>query len=470
MPETQKIPFVGQSYESISKPFAAQECINFYLEEARAEARNSMVMVNTPGLKMFFDSEDPSSIDIRGLHVFEEFLYVVAGTNVFKVDEDASSTNIGSIPGTTRVSIENNTTQVCFVNGTDGFIYTPSADVFEQISDPDFRPADIVQFLDQYFVFHETDSPRFFISNLANGLAYSGTDFGTAEGSPDTLVSILADHRDLLLFGAESIELWNNTGATDFPFEVQNGVFIERGCAAKFSTLKMDNQVYWLGDDRSVYTLNGYLPAKVSTHAIEEQIRRYDRVDDAIAFTYTEGGHFFYVLTFPSGDATWVYDSGSGAWHQRSSGLLKKRWRANNYARFNDRNYVGDATSGKVFEMSLDEYTEDGNTIKRIRTTMPEHANELPVFMSKLQIVIESGTGTLTGQGEDPLMGLSWSDDGGRTFKDPRFRSMGKLGEYAQRLIWRRLGRFRNRIFRVEITDPVKCIIIDASAEVETGF
>lgn len=228
--------------------------------------------------------------------------------------------------------------------------------------------------------------------------------------------------------------------------------------------------MYWLGDDRVVYKLEGYLPAKVSTHAIDERIRQFETVEDAFGFTYTEGGHFFYILTFPSGGETWVYDTAAQSWHQRSTGTKKERWRANAYARFNMKNYVGDDRSGKVFEMSLETYTEDGSEILRTRTTMPETANELPVFMSKLQVYLESGVGLITGLGSDPLIALSWSDDGGRTFTQPKFRSIGKIGGYAARVIWRRLGRFRNRIFKLSISDPVKVVIIDASAEVESGF
>lgn len=465
-----KIPFIGDAYESFSLPFAAQRTINFYLEDAQSDARNNQVLIGTPGLKSPFASLGDGPIRVGGMHVFGDYLYVVSDEALYKIDSDGASSSLGTIPGNGAVSMAHNTIQLVVVNGTDGFIYTPSSDTFEQITDEDFRPADVVVFLDQYLVFHETDSPRFFISGLANGLAYDGLDFGTAEGAPDTLISLLADHRDLILFGSDSIELWDHTENVDFPFEAQNGVFIERGCAAANSVLKMDNQVYWLGNDKVIYTLNGYLPAKVSTHAIDERIRQYSRVDDAFAFTYTEAGHFFYVLTFPSGNETWVFDASGRKWHQRSSGLDEGRWRANAYALFNGLHYVGDYENGNVYQMDLNTYDENGETIKRVRTAMPLSNAELPVYMSKLQILFEAGTGLISGQGSDPKAALQWSDDGGRTFKDPRFRSMGKIGEFRWRTIWRRLGRFRDRIFKLVITDPIKCVIIDSSVEAEQGF
>lgn len=469
MPEAQAIPFVGPAYEAISLPFSAQQCINLYFEDAQRAARSEGALIGTPGLEAIADLE---TAPVRGLHEFDGFLYAVSGITAFKIDSVGNVQTLGTIDGMDRVSIENNRTQVCFVNGSEGFIYTPASDVFEQITDPDFRPAQIVQYLDGYFLFNETDTENFFISALNNGLAYNALDFGVPEGSPDKLISLLADHRDLLLFGSDSIELWTNTGNADFPFEVQEGVFIERGCAAAFSPVKMDNQVYWLGEDRAVYRLEGYLPAKVSTYAIDERIRQYERVDDAFAFTYTEDGHFFYVLTFPSGNETWIYDSApqGGAWHQRSSNVLEQRWRSNAYARAFGMNIIGDFDTGKLFEMSLETFTDDGNEIRRVRTTMPEHGNERPIFMSKLQVTIQSGPGTLTGQGQNPIAALQWSDDGGRTYKAPRFREMGKIGEYARRVIWRRLGRFRNRTFKYIVTDPIRVVVIAASTEYEAGF
>ncbi len=462
--------FVGPAYETISLPYSAQQCINLYLENAQEAARSQEALISTPGSKAFVTLTD-SPVRVGGMREFAGSLYVVSGQTLFKIEANGSFQSLGTVPGSSSVSISNNLSQLIVVNGQEGFIYTPASDAFVQITDPDFRPADVVTFLDQYFVLHETDSPRFFISALANGLAYDGLDFGTKEGSPDDIRSLLADHRDLLLFGGQfSTELWENTGAEDFPFEVQNGVFIERASGAKDSSLQMDNQVYWLGDDKIVYHLDGYLPAKTSTYAIDERIRQYETIDDAFAFTYTEGGHFFYVLTFPTGDETWVYDASTRKWHQRSTGLRGGRWFPNAHARFNNRDYAGDSQSGKILELDLDTYTEDGETIRRVRTAMPQANSEKPLFVAKLQILFEAGIGLLTGQGSDPIAALDVSDDGGRTYKNPKFRSMGKIGEYKRRSVWRRRGRFRDRVHRLTVTDPIKVVIIDASIEAEPGF
>jgi hypothetical protein len=64
--------------------------------------------------------------------------------------------------------------------------------------------------------------------------------------------------------------------------------------------------------------------------------------------------------------------------------------------------------------------------------------------------------------GLDPQVSLSWSDDGGHTFTPERAISMGEIGQYHRRCIWRRLGQSRDRVFRVTCKDPVRFAIIGA--------
>ncbi|MCV5997943.1 hypothetical protein, partial [Enterococcus faecalis] len=77
----------------------------------------------------------------------------------------------------------------------------------------------------------------------------------TAEGQPDPLVAILSDHREIFLFGTETIEVWYNSGASDFPFERNQGAFIEKGCGARYSVAKQNNTVYFIGSDLMVYQM-----------------------------------------------------------------------------------------------------------------------------------------------------------------------------------------------------------------------
>ncbi len=74
-------------------------------------------------------------------------------------------------------------------------------------------------------------------------------------------------------------------------------------------------------------------------------------------------------------------------------------------------------------------------------------------------------------QGADPQIMLSISDNGGRTFSLlQKWRSMGKIGRYKQRLRWLKMGDFRQRQMRLEVTDPVRRNIIGVYVDVSQGL
>jgi len=329
-----KIPFATQSYQARSLPLSAQRVVNLFAEAAPQDARSPVVLYGTPGLTLFGTI---GTGPIRGLHVMGTTLYAVSGDQLFSVSSSGTGTLLGNLAGRARTSgpvdMADNGRQLVVVNDGRGTVYDGT--ILEAITDPDFPRASSVSYVDGYFLFTRRDSGQWFISNLLEATAYDALDFATAETYPDNLVRVFTDHREVWLFGVKSIEVWSNTGGADFPFQRISGAVLERGCAAAGSVAKMDNSVFWLGDDGIVYRAAGYQPQRVSTHAIEHAIEGYATLADALAFTYSQEGHSFYVLTFPDA-ATWVYDASTQLWHERESrdseGRGLARWRVNAYA------------------------------------------------------------------------------------------------------------------------------------------
>jgi hypothetical protein len=67
--------------------------------------------------------------------------------------------------------------------------------------------------------------------------------------------------------------------------------------------------------------------------------------------------------------------------------------------------------------------------------------------------------------GYDPAVMLRWSDDGGHTWSNEHWATIGKIGEYYRRVFWRRLGmtlKLRDRVYELSGTDPVKISIMGA--------
>jgi hypothetical protein len=401
----------------------------------------------------------------------------VSGTEFYKVTGlTATPTKLGDVTGTGPVSIADNGTQIFLACNPDGFIYNEVTNVFAQITDPDFTGAVTVGYLDGYFVYNEPNSQKVWVTQLLDGTSVDPLDFASAEGSPDGLVGLIVDHREAWLFGTDSVEVWYDSGAADFPLQRIQGAFNEIGCVSAYTIAKMDNGLFWLGTDARgqgiVYRANGYTGVRISTHAIEYAIAQYGNISDAIAYTYQQEGHAFYVLTFPSGNATWVYDVATQAWHERAGWDTPlgqfTRHRSNCQCNFGGNIIVGDYENGNIYTLNLNVYADNGGIQKWLRSwrALPTGQNTLKrTAQHSLQLDCESGTGLITGQGSDPELMLRWSDDGGHTWSNEHLSKMGKIGEYYRRVFWRRLGmtlKLRDRVYEVSMTDPVKVAIMGA--------
>jgi hypothetical protein len=219
-----------------------------------------------------------------------------------------------------------------------------------------------------------------------------------------------------------------------------------------------------------VYRNNGYTGVRASNHSIEWQIQQYGDISDAIAYTYQQDGHSFYVLSFPTVQKTWVYDVSTQSWHERagwSNGDFV-RYRPNCQVAFNNEVILGDYENGNLYAYDLDVYAVNGAPQKWLRSwrPIPSGQNNLKrTAQHSLQLDCETGVGINLGQGDDPEVMLRWSDDGGHTWSNEHWSRMGRIGQYGRRVFWRRLGmtmKLRDRVYEVSGTDPVKIAIVGA--------
>jgi hypothetical protein len=463
-----RIPIASKSAPSRSRALSAERLVNCAAEIQPEGAKSPVALFSAPGLTSFASVGDGP---IRCLHVMNGALYVASGGSVYKVASDGTATLLGAIPaGPMPVYMVNNGLQILLTVSPHGYVI--ASDTLTAITDPGFPGAGSCAYLDGYGIFNDPDTGRFYITSLLDFSDVDALDFATAESSPDNILRVIVDHRELWLFGSDSIEVWVNTGAADFPFERQPGAILERGTASGASVAKMDSSVFWLGDDRIVYRAQGYQPLRISTHPIEQAIAGYTTISDAEAFTYTLDGHACYVLTFPTEGASWVYDASTQQWHERdsrTSDVSLGRWRAANYVSCYGKHLVGDYASGTVWEMSPFVYSEGDEDLVRMIQFPPLYAEGKRAFMSSLEVDMEVGVGLSSGQGSDPQIMLQWSDDGGNTWSNEHWRDIGAIGNYRTRVTWERLGSFRQRTIRLIVSDPVRCVIYSAQAEIAGG-
>jgi hypothetical protein len=502
-----KTPILGSTYVARSVNAADARMVNLFPEIVPEAGKEPAFLNRAPGLKLL---NTIGNGPIRGLWAFsssDSTAFVVSGTQLYKITTSYVATLIGIVSGNGPVSMADNGTQLFIACNGPSYIYNNTTGGFGPITDPDFPGAVTVAYLDGYFVFNQPNSQLMWVTQLLDGTSIDPLEFASTEGSPDGLIAVVSNFREVWAFGTNSIEVWYDVGATDYPLQRIQGAFNELGCAAPYSVAKMDNGLFWLGRDRRgqgiVYRANGYTGVRISTHAVEWQIQQYADMSDAIGYTYQQDGHSFYVLIFPSANTTWVYDAATQAWHERAGFFDGNftRHRSNCQMAFNNKIVVGDFENGNIYAFDLDDYSDNGGIQKWLRTwrALPTGTNTLKrTTQHMMQLDCESGVGlngavaveniylqtengdfliaengdyliadqsTEIVQGADPQVMLRWSDDGGHTWSNEHWTSMGKIGQYYKRVIWRRLGmtvKLRDRVYEVSGTDPVKIAIMGA--------
>jgi hypothetical protein len=450
-----------------------ERTVNLYLEK-NTDPDRPWVLYGTPGTTLRA-TPVPTAGAARGAIRMGSLSFWVVGNSVYTLDASYTMTLLGTIGTSTgRVGLAQNGTQVFIVDGVGGWLATASA--LTAISDPDFPDGvTFAMYLDGFFLAGGDGTQRLYWNETpGSGAAWNGLDFGSAEGNPDPLIGGVSDHRELWLFGTESVEVWVNTGDAAAPFQRSGNTFVEQGTASGWTCQSIDNSVFWLAANRDgegmVFRSQGYSPMRISTHALETAMRGYSTISDAFAFSFQLDGHVFYVLTFPTADATWMYDASTQQWTEwlwyDQTNNAFHRHRAADHVFFNRKHLIGDWETGSVYSIEPDVYKDAGSTIKRLRRTQTLRNGGGRIFFGELSVEVE--TGVANADCADPQLMLRYSNDNGHTWGEEKLRSLGAIGEYGKRVQYgpsgcTKLGQ--GRVWELSITDPVEVSLFGADVD-----
>jgi len=460
-----KIGLVGGSYQQRSLPFDSQRTVNLYpiFDEQGKEVAS---LLGTPGLSLFASAGNGP---VRGCFCSANGrTFIVSGQDLYELNSTGASTFRGSLNSSSGVvTIAENTTQMAICDGADVYIFTYLTDLFAEVTDVDLPTSGTICYIDGYFVVSQVGSGRFYVSDLQNGSSWDALRFATAESFPDKLLCVVNGIGQLWLFGERTTEVWTNTGAT-FPFEKISGAVIESGIISPYVAVSVDNTVIWVANDihgsGSVYSARGFSPQRISTEAIEKRIQEATDKSNMRAWVYQFDGHVFYVLTGGGLATSLVYDITTGLWHERAylnNGTLETHLGSCCMFAFGFH-LVGDRTSGQVYKMLIDHYSDNGAEIARERIFTHLSDEDKEIRYNRLVIGMESGVGLQSGQGSDPKITLQLSKDGARTWSDIFQTSFGRAGKYKDKAVFRRLGVAEQLTIKIRITDPVKVAITGA--------
>lgn len=449
--------------------------INAYAEKHGDDGKAPYAVLPCPGMISCCEVTDTPG---RGIIYLDDLdcAYSVHSSSVYKVTKTSDSpftltaTRIGTVAGTDQVQLSRNQAEPpqISIHSALGEYYIEN-DVVQPVIDVDVTSETIVTTENVGgFSLYGAQSGKFLLSGQNDAADVDGLDFATAEQMADRLVRAVADRDEVGLFGTETTEWWRNTGQADFPLEPIGGSTMKKGLLSAQGVVSYDNSLAWPGQDRAIYRKEGYAPKRISTHYIERLLTADPAASSIKSFGYSLEGHVFAGWT--GTDYTVAIDAATGFWHNRESWQMSV-WRGRNTFSAWGKNICQDSQSGELFYLDPDTFTEDGNPliwgVDTAFLVSPTGAG----IVDALQIDIATGVGALlaSAQGYDPILMLSWSVDGGATWKGNRNIPIHRRGNRLA-VRTRRLGRFDDKgiQFRLRVSDPVIRSLIGITAKVRT--
>lgn len=464
-----------------------ERTVNLYPEANGPNAKAPVSMFSTPGLLLVDDLADTvtSATELRGFHVMNDRLFIIAGDSIVERRTDGTNYVWGTLPTVEGpVVLSDNNGKLVVGDGAGFHVLDPTTATVTQITDGvDPIRGWFSGYLDGLTLYLAKDSDQFYWSALDDPLTVDGLAFATAEGNPDPAVAMFVVNREIVFLGTASTEFWGPTGNSDNPVQRILGGFQERGCAARWGAKPFADVVIYIGQDKDgfaqVYLQGpaGGSSKPISNHGVERDVqialRDYDG-EDIRCYSYTEPGHKFAVFNLPN-DVTWVYDVTTDAWHERAeidaeTGLLK-RIRQDFHAFWNGEHYVGGQASTKLYIQSRRYFDLAGEPLLRQRTTPVIWASGQRMRVNDVRLSMQVAVGLPgIGQGDDPKVMLQCSRDGGYKFDNEITRRLGKIGETLTEVRFGPQGTSVNGfVWRIGVSDPVAVTLVGGDAGVTVG-
>jgi hypothetical protein len=443
------IPCIGPSYHLDDRKAAVQTAINCYLEqiEGLGEAR-TLTQVSAPGLASYL----ALGAEIRGQRDVEGRWFVVAGGTLYEIvnGTPVSRGVLSSFSG--MVGMAHNNTQLVIAGGAGGDVFNLGTNTLAPITSAGWRGSKTVGFIDGYMIFVAPGTDQFYITAIDDASTLDALDFSSADAQPDNIVAALVLHRELILLGLYTTEIWVDSGGGLFPFARYNSAQIDVGCVGTGACIVATESVFWIGQTRTgsgiVYQMAGHAPNRVSTRAIEQMLAKSTDIGAATMWTYQVDGHEFIGINAPGLATTLVYDAAMQQWHERAD--WSSGWeplRVTTVCKTNGGQYAGDA-QGNLYRLDPAVYTYGADPLVRERT-WPHmvKASMEPITFRSLELACTTGYGG--------NVTLEISNDGGFNFGPKLVRSLGAIGRWMQKVRWMMLGTAYDRVFRIRCSDPV---------------
>ena len=447
--KTLEVPLIDGWGEKNVKQFSPSDLVNLYIDKNNS---GEFALLSTPGLggKISFGTRG----GVRQMHTSELVtnMHLVVNDIIWQCDTSLNpifGKKINTFTG--YVSIESSVNQTMFCDGEHGYIFDKVTNVYNQITSINTPPKPgTISVLGARFLVNELESDRLHISDIKDGMLWSGNIITLGESSyPEKIVSHGTIRGRLFIFGTRCTEVWYPVGTYPY-FARDNNLLLEYGCASAGSVAIGEDMLVWLGIDKqgvtSVMVTNGGMPERISTSEIESEFQKYD-ISDAQAFIYKNAGTIFYQINFTKSNKSFLRNFTTGTWSRL--GNLENRHLGSCHAFFQAKHYIGDYKSPCIYHISNDYAVDYNEAIKRKFVTRAIYIAE-KFIVHRVRVYMQQGTGiegpnTLNNGYNadiDPKLFLKVSEDNGIRFSSALEADIGKIGKSITVCDFFRLGYF----------------------------
>lgn len=460
------VPLIGPTYTNRSLPVGAQMTRNFYAT-VNDQGGEQLSFQPFPGLKPFATGTGIA----RGTGELNGVLYEVMGESLYSISSIGVITSIGTIEGSGRCVLDKDQVGNLIITTGVGKPYQYNGTDLTQGTDVDLPNANTVTYINRRVAYDGTDGDVAF-SDLSDPDSVNSLNVAIAESKADDTKAVYAYKQQLLVFGDKSIQPMYNSGSGNPPYAFVLNATQEVGLDAIHSIDSNNQYLYFLGSDLSIYQMAGLSLRAIGNSAIGQAIEKYSDTSDAFGVCFTLDNTNFYMISFPTGKESWLFNESAGIWTNLAYGTDGAQHLISSYNHIYGKHLVTDRRNGNVYELDFDTYTDNGDVIQHRRDTASINGGTFGkpganVFMNNLRLEVESGTSLVTSESQ---IIMQYSDDNGRSWSSERWRSIGQQGEYRHEIVWWGLGSFKNRMFRFTMSDPIKWVLIKLSADVELGI
>lgn len=338
--------------------------VNFYAEDIGEDNEQKWALYACDGFSSFSTLTGSGSGVVRGmLNLDDTTLYAVTGQRINRIDTSGTATDMGALATSGYAYMARNrktpNAQIAIVTSDGLMRLIENNTVTTPSYDSDVPTFNSVCALDGYFIL-TASSGEWFITSIDDGAAIDPIEFAQANSSPDGAIRGITRGRDVIIAGPRSLEFYQNTGATDFPFERVTSTNI--GVAHAPTMVNMaavmngtsQDTIIFAGNNADgsfagVMMLDGYGARKISTPALDRAIRDEPTKSSLRAFTRIDNGHVMYCITGTS--FTKEYNANTGHWHDRKSTGITP-WTIVDACHFNGTTILADYAAATLYQQS----------------------------------------------------------------------------------------------------------------------